>query len=300
MLQINNLKKVYGKKTVLDSLNLKIKGGEIYGLLGANGAGKTTTINCICGLLQPESGEILFNNQSLSKKNQSLIGICPQENLLYFNLTCEENLWFYGRLYGMNKDFLKKRIKWCLEGVNLKNYAQSIVTTLSGGMQRRLNIAIALIHEPQLLILDEPTTGLDIESRYQIWDFIQQLQKEKITILLTTHLLDEAQRLCQNIGILKHGKIIAEGSLETLKKIIPAVEIVTIQTSQEKDAIAIVEKLGFQYRYYGKSLAFWLPQVSELKVILALFDSISIDSISKQPVQLEHIYLEVSQGMKDR
>ena len=294
MLQINNLKKVYGKKTVLDSLNLKIERGEIYGLLGANGAGKTTTINCICGLLQSESGEILFNNQPLSEKNKFLIGICPQENLLYFNLTCEENLWFYGRIYGMDKNSLKKRIKWCLEGVNLKNQNESIVATLSGGIQRRLNIAIALIHQPQLLILDEPTTGLDIESRYQIWDFIKQLQKEGITILLTTHLLDEAQRLCQNIGILKDGKIIIEGSLETLKKIIPAAEIVTIQTSQKKDAIAIVKKLGFEYRYYGKNLTFWLPQVLELKSILALFDSISIESIAKQPVQLEHIYLEVT------
>jgi ABC-2 type transport system ATP-binding protein len=294
MLEIRNLEKFYGKTLVLDGLNLEIERGKIYGLLGANGTGKTTTINCICSLLQWNRGEILLDGQPISRKNQFLIGICPQENLLYHSLTCEDNLWFYGRLYAMEKKVLKDRIKWCLEAVNLMDKSKSFVATLSGGMQRRLNMAISLIHYPQFLILDEPTTGLDIEARYQMWDFIQQLQKDGMTILLTTHLLDEAEKLCQKIGILKDGKIIAEGSLQELKNIISAVEIVTIETTQEKEAIIKGKELGFEHRYYGKNLAFWLPKMLDLKKILELFDNIPIDSITKQPVKLEHIYLEAT------
>jgi len=294
MLKIKDLRKFYGKTSVLDGLTLEIKRGEIYGLLGANGTGKTTTINCICGLLAWNSGEIFLNNQPISQKNQVLIGICPQENLLYQSLTCEDNLWFYGRLYGMKKRALQERIKWCLNAVNLMAKSKSPVETLSGGMQRRLNIAVSLIHQPQFLILDEPTTGLDLEARYQMWELIEQLKLEGMTILLTTHLLEEAEKLCQNIGILKGGKIIVQGSLDRLKKLILAQEIVTIKTSQETEAIARGKELGFEYRYYGKNLAFWLPKILELKEILDLFEPIMIDSITKQSVQLEHIYLEVT------
>jgi ABC-2 type transport system ATP-binding protein len=294
MLQINSLTKFYRKKPVLNNLTLSIQTGEIYGLLGANGAGKTTTINCLCGLLKWEQGTIYINGEPLSRRHQSLIGICPQENLLYQSLTCYDNLWFYGRLYGLRKKELQARIKWCLNAVNLLEQCHQAVATLSGGMQRRLNMAVSLIHKPQLLILDEPTTGLDIEARYQMWDFIQELQATGMTILLTTHLLDEAQRLCHTIGILKEGQIVTQGSLEALRNLIPAVEVVTIETEQELEAIALGKELGFSFRYYGKNLAFWLPKMLDLKEILALFEPIKIDSIAKQPVQLEHIYLEVT------
>lgn len=294
MLQINGLTKFYRKKPVLNNLTLSIQTGEIYGLLGANGAGKTTTINCLCGLLKWDQGSIYLNDQALSRRHQSVIGICPQENLLYQNLTCYENLWFFGRLYGLGKNALKTRIKWCLEAVNLLEQTDQVVATLSGGMQRRLNMAVSLIHQPQLLILDEPTTGLDLEARFQMWTLIQELQQTGMTILLTTHLLDEAQRLCQTIGILKEGQLITQGSLEVLKKLIPALEIVTIETTQVKEAIALGKDLGLTSRYYGKTLAFWLPKMLDLKEILALFEPIKIDSIAKQPVQLEHIYLEVT------
>lgn len=293
MLKIQNLKKFFGQRQVLQDLNIHIYPGEIYGLLGANGAGKTTTINIICNLLKADSGEITINNRPISEATKKWIGIAPQENLLYKSLTCAENLNFFAQIYGVTKRQRHQQIESTLAAVNLLDRAKNPIETLSGGMQRRMNIAIALIHQPKLLILDEPTTGLDIETRYEIWDLIWQLKNQGMTILLTTHLLDEAQRLCQRIGILKEGKIIAEGSLDELRKLIPAKEIIVIETEQKKDAIALANSLGFSHRYYGNDLAFWLPEPLELKEILTYFDGISLNSISRQSIQLEHIYLEV-------
>ncbi len=296
MLNIEKLNKSYGKRQVLQDLTLHIQPGEIYGLLGPNGAGKTTTINIICNLLQVDSGVITINNQPISEATKLLIGVAPQENLLYKTLSCEENLNFYAQLYGLKTQQRRQQVQTCLEAVNLANRAKSPVETLSGGMQRRLNIAVALVHQPKLVILDEPTTGLDIEARYEIWDLIRHLKNQGVTILLTTHLLDEAERLCQRIGILKGGRIVAEGSMEQLRQCIPAQEIVVVQTSQEEKAIARAQQLGFTHRRYGNDLAFWLPQQLELKEIISRFDGIPLDSIARQPVRLEHIYVELTQA----
>ncbi len=295
MLNIEKLSKSYGKRQVLQDLTLHIKPGEIYGLLGPNGAGKTTTINILCNLLQPDSGIIKINGQPVSKATKPLIGVAPQENLLYKTLSCEENLNFYARIYGLKSQQHRQQVYRCLEAVNLANRAKSPVETLSGGMQRRLNIAVALVHQPKLVILDEPTTGLDIEARYEIWDLILRLKRQGMTVLLTTHLLDEAERLCQRIGILKGGRIVAEGSLTELRQRIPAQEILIVQTSQEQKAIARAQELGFTHRRYGNDLAFWLPQQLELKEIIDRFEGISLDSIARQPVRLEHIYVEATQ-----
>ncbi|GET38145.1 MULTISPECIES: ABC transporter ATP-binding protein [Microseira] len=294
MLKIKNLQKSYGDRLVLRDLTLHIPFGEIYGLLGPNGAGKTTTINILCDLLRADSGEITINNEPVSKATKRLIGVAPQENLLYKTLSCEENLYFFAKIYGLSGKERREQVRAALKAVKLADRAKCPVETLSGGMQRRLNIAAALVHYPKLLILDEPTTGLDIEARYEIWELIRRLKNQGMTILLTTHLLEEAERLCQRIGILKNGKIIAEGSLEQLRKRIPAQEIVILQTPEEDDAIARASKYGFTYRRYGNDIAFWLPKHLELKEIIACFDGIPLDSISRHPVRLEHIYVEVT------
>lgn len=292
MLQINKLSKSYGKRPVLQDLSLHISPGEIYGLLGPNGAGKTTTINIVCNLSKADSGEIRINNQPVSEATKRLVGVAPQENLLYKTLSCEENLNFFARIYGLNSNQRCQQVKACLEAVNLVSRAKSPVETLSGGMQRRLNIAVALVHQPKLVILDEPTTGLDVESRYEVWELIRSLKDKGITVLLTTHLLDEAERLCQRIGIL-NGTILAEGSLSQLRQLIPAVEVVVVQTSEEERAIARAKEYNFPVRRYGNDLTFWLPEHLELKEIISRFDGIPLDSISRQAVRLEHIYVEV-------
>ncbi len=294
MLKIEQLRKIYGNQPVLQDLSLAIAPGEIYGLLGPNGSGKTTTINILCNLLRADSGTVEIGGQPISEQTKRIVGVAPQENLLYQTLTCAENLNFFASLYGLNGFRKRQRVEFCLEAVGLTDLAKCPAEALSGGMQRRLNLAIALIHQPRLLILDEPTTGLDLEARYELWDLIQQQQQQGITVLLTTHLLEEAERLCNRIGILKQGRLLAEGTLAELRRLIPAQEIILVQTSEEDSAIARAQELGFTHRHYGSDLAFWLSQPLDLKQILACFDGIPIDSISRQPVRLEHIYLELT------
>lgn len=295
MLEIVGLNKVYGTRVVLQDLSLSIAAGQIYGLLGPNGAGKTTTINILCNLLQADRGTVQINGMPVSEQTKFLIGVVPQETLVYRYLSCAENLRFFASLYGLQGQARRRRVQTCLAMVGLSDRATSVAATLSGGMQRRLSLAIALIHQPKLLILDEPTTGLDLEARFEVWALIQQLKQEGITILLTTHFLDEAERLCDRIGILKQGQIVAEGSLADLRTLLPAQEVIVVQTSEEAAAIARADALHYPHRRYGRDLAFWLPKPLDLAEILAQFEGIPLEGISRQPVRLEHIYLEMMQ-----
>lgn len=295
MLKIHRLSKRFGQRQALSELSLHLPPGEVYGLLGPNGAGKTTALNLLCGLLKPDSGEILLQGQPVSEATKLLVGVMPQQNLLYQSLTCRETLSFLARIYGLSKKDMQARISDCLSAVNLADRADSVVGDLSGGMQRRLSLAAAIIHQPKLVVLDEPSTGLDIEARYEVWDLIRLLKQQGVTVLLTTHLLDEVERLCDRIGIIKQGQLLAEGTLETLRKRIPAKEIVMIQTDDEEAAIARAHKHGFSPRRYGKDLAFWVPELLELPELLERFSGLTIESISRHAVGLEHIYLEVTQ-----
>ena len=296
MLQLQDVTKRYGDRPVLRGLSFAIEQGEVYGLLGPNGAGKTTTINIICSLLQKDSGWVEIAGQSASQRTKTFIGVAPQENLLYHSLSCAENLSFFARIYGLSARERPQRIQACLAAVNLSDRADSIVSTLSGGMQRRLSIAIALVHTPQLVILDEPTTGLDIETRYDIWRLIKGLAAQNIAVLLTTHLLDEAEHLCDRIGILKGGKIRAEGTLQQLQqRFVLAKEVLLIESPDEATVVERGRQRGWVKRSYGNQLAFWLPEALELGEIMQVFDGIPLSSISRQPVRLEHIYLEVTQ-----
>jgi len=298
VLKLERVSKTYdrGQRVAVRDLSLEILPGEVYGLLGPNGAGKTTTLNLICYLLKPDSGRIEINGQPLSPPAKSLFGVVPQENLLYRTLTCAEHLNFFADLYGLRGKRKADRMADCLQEVGLGDRQNTLVSQLSGGMQRRLSLAIALVHQPKLLILDEPTTGLDLEARHGLWELIRRLQHQGITILLTTHLLDEAERLCQRIGILREGSLLAEGTLAELRQYIPVQEIVLLQTDQEAAAIARGTELGLTHRHYSGELAFWLPKPLELKEIIQAFEGIPLASVSRQPVRLEHIYLEVTQG----
>lgn len=293
MLQIQKLCKSYGSAVVLQDLDLSIETGEIYGLLGANGAGKTTTINLLCHLLQPDSGSIRLYDQPLCDATCAWIGWVPQENLLYKSLSCAENLSFFAQLYGLSKAQRQQRVPACLAEVGLAERAHSLAETLSGGMQRRLSMAIALVHHPKLLILDEPTTGLDVEARAAMWQLIRQLQQQGMTILLTTHLLDEAERLCDRLGILQQGRLLAEGTLSQLRQCIAAQEIIIVKTTEVELAMARAQALGFPCRHYGDDLAFWLPELLELKEIINCFEGIPLQSIAREPVRLDHIYSEI-------
>lgn len=294
VLDIQNLSKAFGQRQVLTDLTLRLVPGEVYGLLGPNGAGKTTTINLLSGLLTPDMGKVLIAGQPASEATKPYLGVMPQQNLLYQSLTCRENLAFFAKIYGLQALLRSQRIQTCLKAVNLQNRTNSIVGDLSGGMQRRLSLAVAIVHQPKLVVLDEPTTGLDIEARYEVWELIRQLKHQGVTVLLTTHLLDEAERLCDRIGFLKQGTLLTQGSLAQLRSHIPAQEVVTVQTPDEASAITRAADHGFTMRRYDKQLSFWVPERFELNELLAKFDGIPIDSIARTPVRLEHIYLEVT------
>jgi ABC-2 type transport system ATP-binding protein len=215
---INNITKYYGDFKAVDSISFDILNNEIFGLLGPNGAGKTTTINMICGLLQPTVGSIHFNT-STGKDHKSLIGYCPQENIFYPKLTCMEQLLFIGQLYSLPSTILKKRAAEQLEMLGLTDKANVLASKLSGGMKRRLNIALALIHDPEILILDEPEAGLDPQSRILVREFIRKIGKKK-TVILTTHNMDEADRLSDRVAIIDHGKLLLLDAPQNLKRTI--------------------------------------------------------------------------------
>lgn len=207
------------KLPAVDNIDLPIPRGAFFGLLGPNGAGKTTLLSMICGLLAPTSGDITIGKQSANDQHRhpkDLIGLVPQELALYQTLTARENLAFFGAMQGLNGAKLKERIKACLATTRLENRVNDRVETFSGGLKRRLNLAIGLLHEPELLILDEPTVGIDPQSRNFIFESLRQLNKQGMTLIYTTHYMEEAEQLCDYIAIIDRGKIIARGTLEEL------------------------------------------------------------------------------------
>lgn len=220
-IQTQNLTKQYKNLTAVDQLNLEIEEGTLFALLGVNGAGKTTTIKMLCGLLKPTSGDgILLGNSIITQTNtaKACIGVSPQETAIAMGLSVKENLELMCGIYGFNKVKTAEKIKALTEEFHLNEILQVKAGKLSGGWQRRLSIAMALIGEPKILFLDEPTLGLDVLARSALWDTIRSL-KGKITIILTTHYMQEAEALSDRIGIMKRGKLIALGSAEELKQL---------------------------------------------------------------------------------
>jgi len=220
-IQCHNLSKSYdGKKTfVIRDFNLGISKGEIFGLLGPNGAGKTTLISMMCGLLSPASGEILIsglNFRSNRTQIQKKIGVVPQEYAIYPTLTAFENLEFFGSLYNLHGNDLKKRIESGLDKVNLLDYRNRPVKDFSGGMKRRINLLTGILHKPEILFLDEPTVGADIQSREVIINILEELNSQGTTIVYTSHHLSEAQNFCTRLSIIDKGKMIMEGTSDEL------------------------------------------------------------------------------------
>ena len=216
---IQSLNKKFEDKTALDNLSLEVAKGELFGLLGPNGAGKTTTINILCGLVKPTSGSAKvcgYDVQKETQKVKELIGVCPQETAIYPYLTGAENLELLGNLYGMNRKIFKERSNMLFAKLGLKEDAKRLAAKYSGGMKRRLSLALALTHDPQVLFLDEPTVAMDPQSRHAVWDFIKDQKIQGKTIILTTHYMEEAEELCDRVGIIDHGKLIALGIPEEL------------------------------------------------------------------------------------
>ncbi|HMN42165.1 MAG TPA: ABC transporter ATP-binding protein [Phycisphaerales bacterium] len=238
MLSLRNLRKRFGDIVAVDTLSLEIPRGVVFGFLGPNGAGKTTTLSMAVGLLAPDSGEVTLEGLGppTDPTVRKTIGLAPQASALYDDLTADENLAFFGRLYGLSGAALKARTSAVLDLVGLSDRREDRVKGYSGGMKRRLNLAAALMHEPTLLLLDEPTAGVDPQSRNAILDVVRTLRDRGCTVVYTTHYMEEAQRLCDLVAVIDHGKLLALGTVDELIATHGGESVVTIHrtTGEEK------------------------------------------------------------------
>ena len=247
MIRVENLAKRFGDVRAVDGVSFEVRDGEIYGLLGPNGAGKTTTFSMLSGLLRPDSGRVTYGGLDLAAEPdrvKRLLGVVPQEVAVYEELTARENLRFWGGLYGLSGAALDRAVDRSLEDVGLTGRSREPVKRFSGGMKRRLNMAVALVHDPRVIIFDEPTVGVDPQARVNILDVVRRTAAEGAAVLYTTHYLEEAERLCDRIGILDHGRLLAEGTLDELKARVADEEVVTLQGRFDTSAArAELEKL---------------------------------------------------------
>jgi ABC-2 type transport system ATP-binding protein len=256
IITLNNLIKRYGQNIAVDNLNLKIEENELFGLLGPNGAGKSTTINMICGLLKPTQGEISIDGISLKDNPlecKKKLGLVPQEIALFDTLSARENVEFFGKLSGLRGKILNERIDEALEFVGLSDKHKAAPRGFSGGMKRRLNIACAIVHRPKVIIMDEPTVGIDPQSRNHILESVRKLNSMGSTVIYTSHYMEEVEALCSRIAIIDHGKLIACGTKDELKKLVASEEKIVIQVSdisynslEEIKAVKGVKGAGFE------------------------------------------------------
>jgi len=232
MIEVENLHKSYGSTRAVDGVSFRVERGRIYGLLGPNGAGKTTIISCMSGLLKPDSGRITLDGIDLASepiRARRCLGVVPQETAIYDTLSAFENVSYFAALYGIGGAERRRRVKEALERVGLADDSKRQSRKFSGGMKRRLNLAIGLVSQPHVLLLDEPTVGIDPQARIHILDVVREVLQQGTAILYTTHYLEEAETLCDSVGIMDHGRILAEGTIEELRRMVGEGTVVTLR-----------------------------------------------------------------------
>lgn len=245
MLRVHELRKTFGSLVAVDGISLEIAKGEIFGLLGPNGAGKSTTINLIVGLIAADSGEICIagKGSSAAVETRRLIGVAPQQVALYEELTARENLEFFGAMYGMSGKSLHARVTRVLGEVGLLDRADDSCKQFSGGMKRRLNLAAAILHEPPLVLLDEPTAGVDPQSRNNILEMVRTLREGGTTVIYTTHYMEEAQKICDRVAIIDHGRVLALDSVDGLIRSHGGKSVVTLSSAAGEERFDTTDPL---------------------------------------------------------
>jgi ABC-2 type transport system ATP-binding protein len=246
ILEVQNLVKKFGDINAVDGVSFAIQAGEVFSLLGPNGAGKTTTISMLSCLLEPTSGDAIINGHSITQEALEVkrtIGIVPQEIALYEELSARENLIFWGQMYGLGGNALKTRVTEVLEQIGLADRAKDRIKTYSGGMKRRVNIGVGLLHKPLLLFMDEPTVGIDPQSRRSILDSVKELNKAGMTVLYTTHYMEEAEELSDRVGIIDQGKMIALGTQKELTQLVGENETLRLHTAENVDVQPLLTAL---------------------------------------------------------
>ena len=248
MIQVENLVKRYGERIAVDQISFHANSGEVFGLLGPNGAGKTTTLNVLCTLLQADGGQVHiagFDIRKQSEQAKAAIGYVPQELSLFPSLSARDNLAFFGRIYRMDEADLRARIFEVLDLVGLAARANERVKTFSGGMKRRLNIAVGLIHRPKVLLMDEPTVGVDPQSRNFIFEHVEMLKAQGMAVIYTTHYMEEAQRLCDRVAIMDEGRILASDSTANLLSLLGGGLIYATFDRPAAEMLPVLEELPF-------------------------------------------------------
>lgn len=308
-LEINNLKKQFKRVVAVDGIGMEVAKGEILGILGPNGAGKSTTVAMISTLLLPTAGEIFYEGQNVQQMLQSYrrsLGVVPQEVALYADLTGLENLSFFGRIYGLRGEELERRIQEVLEIIGLQGRAKDLVKHYSGGMKRRLNIGAALLHKPHLLIMDEPTVGIDPQSRNHILETVKELNRQGMTVIYTSHYMEEIEFLCNRIYIMDHGKIIAAGTKEELKGMAAGKNVVELKTDilpaafvQELKGLPVVAEVLVQNEVLHITLANGQNALAEL-FACAGKHKVSILATNISTTTLETVFLNLTgRGLRD-
>jgi ABC-2 type transport system ATP-binding protein len=283
VLQTHSLTKRYGSLTAVADLSLEVNEGEVFGLLGPNGAGKTTSISMMCGLLRPDSGQVVIHGKPITDGDADVrtrVGVCPQNIVLWGQLTCLEQMVFIGEMYGMKRKSVTQRSEQLLKELDLTEKRDKRARTLSGGMQRRLNLAMALVHDPEILVLDEPEAGLDPQSRVLVREYVKSLARRK-TIILTTHNMDEAERMADRVAIIDHGKLLTVDTPEALKRTVGEGDVLEIETANgsERSALSAVEKIAPQVSTSNHTLIIRARGVVEL--LPAILDALR--SVDAQP-----------------
>ena len=303
IVETHDLTKVFNGRNAVDRLDLEIEEGEFFGLLGPNGAGKSTTVAMLSTILRPTRGTVTIAGYDIkrqAKEIRRIIGVVPQEFGLYDQLTAAENLAYFGKLHGVEGGKLKVRIEELLKLVQLQDRANDLVKTFSGGMKHRLNLVMGLIHEPKLLFLDEPTTGLDPQARLAVWELIKRFQSEGVTILLTTHYMEEADYLCERVAIMDRGKVIALDSPARLKRSIGKLEVIEVKARKvTKKVLNELRKLkGVQkVARTTDGLRVLTPAANEVMarvVTLASFAGVQIDSLNVAQPTLEDVFIKLT------
>jgi ABC-2 type transport system ATP-binding protein len=274
MLTLDNIQKKYGRITAVDGLSLTVARGEVLGLLGPNGAGKSTTVNLAVGLLAPDLGRVTIDGAGDPRDPavRKRIGVAPQALALYDVLTGQENLRFFGEVYGLAGRLLTERVAWSLDFVGLTDRARDRLGTYSGGMKRRLNLASALVHDPDLILLDEPTVGVDPQSRNQIFENILALKRLGRTLIYTTHYMEEAERLCDRVAVIDKGRLLALGSVSELLTTYRAHPILVAHTDRGEERIETSDPLGALNRLAaaGRVSSFHMERATLEQVFLHL------------------------------
>jgi ABC-2 type transport system ATP-binding protein len=303
MIEVERLRKSFNSLLAVDDISFTVGDGEIFGLLGPNGAGKTTTINMICGVLKPDAGRVLIGGKDIwlePKTVKSGLAVVPQEIAVYEDITARDNLNFWGSLYGLGGGNLRSRVDETLTRVGLSDRANDKVKGFSGGMKRRLNLCMGLLHRPRVLLLDEPTVGIDPQARLNILEVVREVAASGTTVLYTTHYMDEAQDLCDRIAIIDHGRILTVGTLDELTRLAGEAEVLRLsgrfddETARERlGAVAGVKVLKADHGVAvlsveadGPGLLAVLPKILEV--------DLEVDDVSIQQPNLQSVFISLT------